>query len=112
MKTYYTWTCIQTSTTAAHELQNAIYYDGIHPDDLQGLLNNCNTHGVSKESILTIATSEQVIGVMEHDFEMSSRLGVTGFPTVFIIKDSTINVVARGADSYENVKANIDSILM
>lgn len=95
----------------AHELQNALYHHGIHPDDMSGLLDNCDTFGVSKESIMTIATSEEVIPVMEHDFEMSSRLGVSGFPTVFIIKDNTINVVARGANSYENVKTNIDSIL-
>ena len=95
----------------AHELQNAIYYHGVHPDYMASLLDNCDSFGVSKENIMTIATSEQVIPVMEHDFEMSSRLGVTGFPTVFVIKDNTINVVARGADSYENVKANIDSIL-
>ena len=95
----------------AHELQNALYYHGIHPDDMAGLLDNCNTFGVSKESIMTIATSEEVIAVMEHDFEMSSQLGVTGFPTVFIIKDNAISVVSRGADSYENVKTNMDSII-
>ena len=95
----------------AHELQNAIYFYGIHPDDTEGLLENCETFGVNKESIMTIASSEKVIPVMEHDFELSSRLGVTGFLTVFIIKDNAINVVARGADSYENVKSNINSIL-
>lgn len=95
----------------AHELQNALYHHGIHADDMTGLLDNCNTFGVSKGSIMTIATSAEVIPVMEHDFEMSNKLGVSGFPTVFIIKDNTINVVARGADSYENVKTNINSII-
>lgn len=95
----------------AHELQNALYRDGVHPDDLRGLLDSTDTFGVSKDDILTIAESEEVIGAMEHDFEMSSQLGVSGFPTVFIIKDNTINVIARGAESYENVNARIAEIV-
>lgn len=95
----------------AHELQNALYRDGVYPDDLRGLLESTDTFGVSKDDILTIAESDEVIGAMEHDFKMSSQLGVSGFPTVFIIKDNTINVIARGAESYENVNARIAEIV-
>src|SRR5690606_8315176 len=53
----------------AHELQNALYRDGVYPDDLRGLLENTDTFGVSKEDLLTIAESKEVVGAMEHDFE-------------------------------------------
>lgn len=95
----------------SHEIQNALYVNGVHPDNIEGLLEKCDTFGVSKDDILTIATSEQVEEAMNHDFELSSRLGVTGFPTVFVIKDNAINVIARGADSYENVSARLDEII-
>jgi len=95
----------------AHELQNALYIDGVHPDNMEGLLDKCHTFGVSKADILTISNSEQVEGAMNHDFELSSRLGVTGFPTVFVIKDNTINVIARGADSYENVSSRLEELV-
>lgn len=95
----------------AHELQNALYVDGVHPDNMEGLLEKCDTFGVSKEDIRTIANSKEVEGAMNHDFELSSRLGVTGFPTVFVIKDNTINVIARGADSYENVSGRLTDLI-
>ncbi len=95
----------------AHELQNALYIDGVHPDNMEGLLEKCDTFGVNKTEILTIAMNEQVEAAMNHDFELSSKLGVTGFPTVFVIKDNAINVIARGADSYENVSTRLDELV-
>ncbi len=95
----------------AHELQNALYHYGVHPDNMEGLLDKCDTFGVSKADIIQIAKSVQVEAAMNHDFELSSRLGVTGFPTVFVIKDNAINVIARGADSYENVLGRLMDLI-
>lgn len=95
----------------AHELQNALYVYGVYPDDMEGLLEKCNTFGVDKDELFALANSEQVEGAMEYDFEQSSRLGVTGFPTVFVIRDNEVNVIARGADSYENVSSRLDEFI-
>lgn len=95
----------------AHELQNAMYVYGVHSDDMEGLLEKCDTFGVDKAELFALANSEQVEEAMEYDFEQSSRFGVTGFPTVFVIKDNEINVIARGADSYENVSGRLDNII-
>ena len=95
----------------AHELQNALYHYGVHPDNIEGLLDKSDTFGVKKSDILQLTKSEQVEAAMNHDFELSSRLGVTGFPTVFVIKDNTINVIARGADSYENVSGRLTDLI-
>lgn len=95
------------SVLFAHELQDALYIHGIHPDNIVGILEKCDTFGTDKAEILAIAKSEQVVEAMNHDFELSSQLGVTGFPTVFVIKDNTIRVIARGADSYENVSSRL-----
>lgn len=99
------------SVLFAHELQNALYYEGVHPDDMEGLLDSCNTFGVNKEEILSIAKSEQAVKAMNHDFVLSSKLGVTGFPTVFFLKGNNINVIARGADSYDNVSNRLEELM-
>lgn len=99
------------SVPFAHELQNAIYYHGVHPDSVEDLLDNCDTFGVDKDKLLTITKSEKVIPVMKHDFELSRRLGVTGFPTVFLFKEDEIHFLTRGATKYERIKERLDSLI-
>lgn len=99
------------SVPFAHELQNAIFRDGASPDSLEEILNSCDTFGVDKQKLMIISKSEKVEPVMNHDFELSRRLGVTGFPTVFIILNDEIHQIARGATKYENIKQRLDSVL-
>lgn len=95
----------------AHELQNALYVHGVHPDNMEGLLEKADTFGTSKNEILTIAKSDKIEAALNHDFKLASKLGVTGYPTVFVTRDNTINVIARGADSYENVSSRLDEFI-
>ncbi|MFN3196433.1 MAG: DsbA family protein [Chlorobiota bacterium] len=99
------------SVPFAHELQNAIFRYGANPDSLEEILNSCDTFGVDKEKLLIISKSDKVEPVMNHDFELSRRLGVTGFPTVFIILNDEIHQIARGATKYENIKQRLESVL-
>jgi putative protein-disulfide isomerase len=100
------------SVPFAHELQNAIFFEGVEPSNTEQLLYSCNSFGVDKNKLLAIAKSDKVDPVMNHDFELSRRLGVTGFPTVFIIKDEEIHQIARGATKYEGLKQRIDSLII
>lgn len=95
----------------AHELQNALFIYGVHSDNMEGLLDKCDTFGIDKAEILALANSEQTETAMEYDFEQSSKFGVTGFPTVFVIKDNEINIIAHGADSYENVCSRLEVLI-
>jgi len=99
------------SVPFAHELQKAIYYHGVHPDRTEDLIANVDTFGVDKGKLLAIAKSEKVVPVMKHDFELSRRLGVTGFPTVFLFKDDEIHFLTRGATKHDRIKERLDALI-
>lgn len=95
----------------AADLQKAIYSEGVHPDDYEGLVNAMDDYGLDKEKFVDIAQSENSKQRALQEFELSSRLGVRGFPTVFIMNDNQLKTIANGAENYSNVKSKIDEIL-
>ncbi len=91
----------------ATALQNLIYFEGIHPTDSEAYVSLADSLGLDKEQFrhdFNSATAEQLA---KQDFELSTKLQVRGFPTVFILKDGVLNMVAHGYTDFEPLNQRI-----
>lgn len=95
----------------AHQLQRAMYYDGVYADDYHGLAEVGRQFDVDPDELIRLAKTDEIRAKTRDEFQLSSELKVSGYPTVFLHKDQRLFAVARGADSYANVKSRIDSLL-
>ncbi len=90
----------------AAELQKAIYYDGIEPNDLQAYGQVASTFGLDAEVFVEKMKEPIYQNYAEEDFRKSVALGVNGFPSVFIEENGMYTQIARGYVSWNTLENN------
>lgn len=93
----------EMSVDFAAALQKAIYYDGMHADDMDGYSKIAETFGVDPGWFNEKINDPEVIKVVENEFKMVSGMGVEGFPTVLLRNGEDVEVVARGYKSFDTI---------
>jgi putative protein-disulfide isomerase len=95
----------------ASALQKAIYFDGADPSDIALFASYAQKLGVDGEEFKKRMQDESFTIKAKEEFNYSSQLGVTGFPTVFIKKDNKISIISGGFCTYENLEQRVKSAL-
>lgn len=96
----------------AHELQHAIYYDGVAPTDLEALAAYAEKHGIAKADFLTEVKSPLVEAQAIKEFRTSDSLKVTGFPTTFLMKGQKLHKLSEGYLSQAELERRIEQVLI
>lgn len=89
--------------------QRAFYVDGLDTTD-GSVLAEVGAKTIAEQGIATTAdaffeafTSDQVIDATQRDFELTRRLGVRGFPSLFVEIDGKIGQLSSGYTTAEQV---------
>lgn len=88
----------------AGELQKAIYYDGVAPSNIQYFAELAEAQGYNSKEFLAEINSENATTMTQSDFERSSKMGVTGFPTVVVEVNNKLYAIARGYSSLSQLE--------
>lgn len=94
------------SLNFASALQNAIYYDGIEPENITEYARIAERFGLDKSQFLSDMQNETYLLKAQNDFKKSSELEVTGFPTVFVLHQNQHYKMASGYVSFETLENN------
>ncbi|NJL75410.1 MAG: thioredoxin fold domain-containing protein [Saprospiraceae bacterium] len=94
----------EQSVAFASRLQKAIYYDGIEPANLSEYGKLAAEFGLDASHFIAEMQMEKFAKLAQSEFVLSQQLGVTGFPTVFLMDDSKIIPIARGYVAFERLE--------
>lgn len=90
----------------AHELQKSIYYDGKAPGDGKIYSELAKKFELPVESYEEALWSDNIASKTEQEFVTSGKLGVSGFPTVFIGNKEKLYPISRGYIDYDEFLMN------
>lgn len=94
----------------ATELQKAIYFEGIEPEnfDAYGIL--ASKFGLDPKAFVSKMHEPKYINLADADFKKSNDLGVTGFPTVLLEIDGFYHKIASGFVPFDVLENNFLTI--
>lgn len=95
----------------AHELQTAIYYDGIRPAEYSDYKKLAERHGLNGEEFVRQMQTPEAKAAAEQDFALSDSLGVQGFPTVFLVKDDKAYRLTSGYVGEKDMEKTLERAL-
>lgn len=90
----------------AHAIQQAIYFEGREPDNLNTYLNIVKDFKVNPKSFshhYNLPATEEVV---LQDFHLTQQLGVKGFPNVFIEENNKFIMIAHGYTEESQLQEN------
>jgi putative protein-disulfide isomerase len=87
----------------AHDMQRLFYFDGKLLHIKESYLPLIEKYQLDKESFYNALDSEEFKLKAFIDFSTSKQLGVTGFPSVLILKDGKYQVVCSGYTSKKDL---------
>jgi len=94
----------------ASELQRAIYYDGIEPENLDAYGQIALKFGLDAKSFVLKMKDPLYKKLAEDDFKKSAELNVSGFPTIFIKINGTSQKIGSGYMLFSELESNYLSI--
>jgi len=92
-------------------LHRSIYQDGWQPTDLDLYKELADSVDINSDEFLEEMESPKNIARMQEDFELSSQLGVTGFPCVFMKGSKGIILISEGYINRDTLEAGYKTAL-
>lgn len=99
------------SVEFASDLQKAINYFGLEPENMEGYKEYAEKYGIPGVEFLEKMQQKDFIEAAYQEFGLTQKLGVGGFPTVMVQKGEKIYVVARGYVPYEKIQPVLKDIM-
>ncbi|MFN3404654.1 MAG: DsbA family protein [Cytophagaceae bacterium] len=99
------------SVLFASEIQKAIYFDGIEPENKQSYGKYAEKFGIPPAEFVAALSDRTFLKTASEEFKLSSKLGVKGFPTVFILKDGKYYQLTNGFVGFEQFDKAIQKFL-
>ena len=90
--------------------QKAIYYAGIEPNDNAAYGMIASNFGFNPVDFVAQMSNSTNVDSAQKDFELSHKLGVTGFPTVFLEFESKYYKMASGCVHFDVLENNFLTI--
>jgi putative protein-disulfide isomerase len=94
----------------AHALQRAIYYHGLPPADPATYVQVATDFGLDGGAFAAKLDDPEIAAQTEAEFALASRLGVRGFPTVFVTTGQDLYRVAPGYVPFEQLDATLQRV--
>lgn len=98
------------SVQFADELQKAIYFDGIEPENYEAYGIIATKFGLDAIAFVTKMKESKYINLAKADFEKSNALNVSGFPTVFIEVNGVYHKIGSGYMPFTQLENNFLTI--
>jgi putative protein-disulfide isomerase len=77
-------------------VQDAFYAKNKNTNEVQTYIDLLPAYGIDKEVFLKLYNSELMINKTKEDFQLSDKLGVEGFPYVFLRKGNNYTLITNG----------------
>ena len=100
----------KNSIRFASELQKAIYYDGIEPEDLTAYGKIAVKFGLDPDSFVLKMKDPFYKKLAEDDFIKSADLNISGFPTIFIEMNGTYYKIGSGYMPFGDLESNFNQV--
>ncbi|MEO1074613.1 MAG: DsbA family protein [Bacteroidota bacterium] len=95
----------------AHALQRAVYYDGLPPAEPSTYARIATDFALDGNAFAAQLDDPEVVAQTEAEFALASRLGVQGFPTVFVTMGGQLFRVAPGYVPFEQLDATLQRVV-
>ncbi|MEL6442647.1 MAG: DsbA family protein [Bacteroidota bacterium] len=95
----------------AHALQRAVYYDGLPPAEPSTYAQVATDFGLDGDDFAAKLDDPEVAAQTEAEFALASRLGVQGFPNVFVTTGGQLFRVAPGYVPFEQLDATLQRVV-
>ncbi|GAB5553540.1 MAG: DsbA family protein [Saprospiraceae bacterium] len=96
----------EASLAYAADLQEAIYVDGITPEDFEAYAARAAKYGIDPEKFVEMMQQDTFIAMTEEDFALAQQMGVNGFPTIILHNGEKAVMMARGYLPMERLESN------
>lgn len=90
----------------ASELQKAIYFEGIEPENYEAYGIIATKFGLDANAFVSKMKESKYISLAEADFKKSNGLNVAGFPTVFIEINGVYHKIGSGYMPFTQLENN------
>lgn len=95
----------------AHDIQRAIYYEGLEIHVPTNYTQYATAYGVDVASFEAALEDEMVQAATRADFDYAQALQVSGFPTCFLKKDDQYYRIGHGFMPLAHIAANLEEAL-
>jgi putative protein-disulfide isomerase len=92
-------------------IQKAIYFDGVEPAKAESYLPYIKKYDIEENDFLEKMVDPQFEEITKKEFAITSQLGVTGFPTVFLVRGDKLQVISRGFVNLATFEKTINQAL-
>ncbi|MEO0896580.1 MAG: DsbA family protein [Bacteroidota bacterium] len=94
----------------AGRLQQAVYFDGIQPDDKEAYVKAAAEFGVDEEEFSRLYDEPETAQGMLKEFEFVGELGINGFPSIVAEAKGKLYLLAHGYLPLEELEKNFESL--
>jgi putative protein-disulfide isomerase len=91
-------------------LHQAIYVDGLPPTQFESYVVYAEKVGIDRSTFLDYCQKPEMKQRAEIDFNLSSGLGVNGFPTLVYYNGKDLQVISRGYAPSRDIVRRIDAV--
>ncbi len=94
----------------ASYLHQAVYVDGLPPVEFESYAGYAEKVGIDRDTFLEYCQKPEMKEKAEIDFNLSSGLGVSGFPTLVYFDGKDLEVISRGYAPSREIIRQIDRV--
>ncbi|MEO0468560.1 MAG: DsbA family protein [Bacteroidota bacterium] len=91
-------------------LHQAIYVDGMHPEDLPAYVPYAAKIGLDGEAFIAEMAQPHYLEAAKKDFAMARHFGINGFPAMVGIKGDSAFLISHGYMAYEALTARLNTL--
>lgn len=95
----------------AAALQKAIYFDGMAPQDIEGMANVIGRFGIEQSYFKDAMQADESAHKASEEFQLIENWGINGFPAVILDRGDQLFLAARGYTDYERFSQTVEGIL-
>ncbi|WP_395626242.1 DsbA family protein [Daejeonella sp.] len=100
------------SVLFAHEIQNALYFDGREPNQIDTYRNIAVNHGIDPDEFEVKMKMESSKEAAYYDFALAKQLRVESYPAVLIQSSETsFHLIAKGYTDSATLELRIENVL-
>ena len=102
----------QKAIPFAHDLQSAIYYDGLDLSKDESYIVLAEKYQINGHEFIEKLNAEEFKQAAYYDFALAKQLQVTGYPAVLIkTGESNFYMIAKGYTDLESIELRIQNVL-
>ncbi|MBK7427752.1 MAG: DsbA family protein [Saprospiraceae bacterium] len=101
----------QNQVAFASALQKAVYFNGMAPEDTEGIAKLAGSFGLDPKAFKESMDSEEMKYATKQEFQFAQDLSATGFPTLVIKVGEEYFLMARGYVSYEVLSERLEKAM-